>query len=167
MLPLLIDCINQTNSCFTLLKTCANLTCRILLSIIVYVCHKNKNKFIEQHKNNAEYQRCVYRYALALDPWVKWGLFRVETGNVIELFFYIIQNKQYNTCMHLKTCIQSLCTTSFHFCKIPPPFFLLGKGGRLNLFKCIQAHLTLKIQYLNTWLMNQLVIQKKKHVQHV
>lgn len=90
MLPLLIDCINRTNSCFTLLKTCANLTCRILLSIIVYVCHKNKNKFIEQHKNNAEYQRCVFKHALALDPWVKWGLFRVETGNVIELFFYII-----------------------------------------------------------------------------
>lgn len=27
---------------------------------------------------------------------------------------------------------------------------MFGKGGRLHLFKCIQAHLTLKIQYLTT-----------------
>lgn len=54
-------------------------------SLFMYVIKIKIN--IEQHKNNAEYQRCVYRHALALDPWVKWGLFRVETGNVIELFF--------------------------------------------------------------------------------
>lgn len=122
MLPLLIDCINRTNSCFTLLKTCANLTCRILLSIIVYVCHKNKNKFIEQHKNNAEYQRCVYRHALALDPWVKWGLFRVETGNVIELFFFTLF--RINSTIHV--CIQKHTFNRFaqyHFCKIPPLSF--------------------------------------------
>lgn len=57
-----------------------------------------------------------------------------------------------NSTIHV--CIQKHTFNRFaqhHFCKIPPPpFFLFGKRGRLNLFKCIPAHLTLKIQYLNT-----------------
>lgn len=66
--------------------------------------------------------------------------------------------------------IQSIALHNIISVKYPPPFFLLGKGGRLNLFKCIQAHLTLKIQYLNThqYMVDELACySEKNHVQHV
>lgn len=58
--------------------------------------------------------------------------------------------------------------------KYPPPsFFCWGCVGRLNLFICIQTHLTLKMEYLpaHQYMVDELACFSEKHLhlhlQHV